>query len=133
MPQPNPSSPQNQNEYGKEEFTITYNLLPGSVPTVVWQGKLRLEAEDELPISELLDRVIDEAYNYNRVILDLRHMSFMNSRGISVLFKFAISLRKKNVSLEVLAVKNSVWQQAHLNNISKLSPDSIITWLDVTD
>ena len=64
----------------------------------------------------------------DRVTLDLRPLSFINSRGISILFKFAINLRNKNVSLNVLAIKSSVWQQAQLNNIPKLSPDSIITW-----
>jgi anti-anti-sigma factor len=128
------SSPtQSQAEYRKPDFCITCDLAPGTAATVVCQGKMRLEDTDEKPITELLNRVIEKAYNTDQVILDLRHLEFMNSQGISVLFKFAINLRQKNIGLNVLAVKSSVWQQTHLDNIPKLAPDSIINWTDAVD
>ena len=57
-----------QYEYKKEEFTIRYDLTPDSVPAVVFRGKMRLESEDEGPISELLARVMDKADKKDRVI-----------------------------------------------------------------
>ncbi|MBN1991764.1 MAG: STAS domain-containing protein [Anaerolineae bacterium] len=122
-----------QDEYSQPEFTITSHLAADAGPTVVFQGKMRLETTDEAPIAQLFGRIVDQASPTRRVILDLRRLSFMNSRGISALFKFAIALRGKQVSLHVLAVESSVWQQAHLNTIPKISPDSIITWLEVED
>jgi len=124
--QSNPAPLPNKDEYSKPEFTITYT--PGSVLTVLFRGGVRLESADVPPISELLARVVTEAIPHHPVVLDLRQLSFMNSQGISVLFKFAINLRHKHVSLNILAVKSSVWQQAHLDNVPKLSPESIITW-----
>ncbi len=131
MAQSNLSSSQNQYEISTPEFTITYT--PDPVPTVLIRGGARLEIKDVPPISELLNRVIDDAIPHHPVTLDLRQLSIMNSQGISVLFKFAINLRQKKVSLDVLAIKSSVWQQVHLDNIPKLSPESVITWSEETD
>jgi hypothetical protein len=129
MSTPNPTP--TQDEYRKEKFAVAYDLTPGAMPTIVFQGEMRLEEADEPSIAALLARVIDEVVYADQVVLDLRQLAFMNSRGISTLFKFAINLRnEKNAGLNVLAIKGSVWHQAHLDNIPKLSPSSTINWLE---
>jgi hypothetical protein len=115
-------------EYKGEQFTITCHLILGQIPKVVFQGAMRMESAEEAPVLELLQRVVDHALGEDYVIIDLHDLGFINSQGISVLYKFAINLRNVNVNVNIFAVKQSVWQQATLNNILKLSPDSTITW-----
>ena len=94
---------------------------------------MRLKDTEEPPLTELLAHVIDNTGRGDTVMIDLRKLAFINSRGISVLYKFAINLRNKNVDVNILAVKQSTWQQATLGNITKLSPDSTITWTETVD
>jgi hypothetical protein len=89
---------------------------------------MRIENAEEEPINQLLARVVTCAPGYDYVELDLHGLDFINSRGISVLYKFAINLRNKGVHVNIFAVKQSAWQQATLSNVLKLSPNSTITW-----
>ena len=115
-------------EYNGNQFNITCHLSLGEIPKVVFQGSMRMASAEEVPVIELLQRVVNRAAGEDYVVVDLHQLDFINSQGISVLYKFAINLRNKNVGVNIYAVKQSTWQQATLNNVLKLSPSSIITW-----
>jgi len=115
-------------EYKGDQFKITSHLSAGDVPKVVFQGAMRMTSSEETPIIELLQHVVDKVAGEDYVVIDLRDLDFINSQGISVLYKFAINLRNKNMKVNIFAVKQSAWQQATLNNVLKLSPNSTITW-----
>lgn len=120
----NPPSTQPIYKYTGDAYKIIYHSTPGSPPSVFFQGKMRLGSEEDDPLTELFTQIVEEATGQEQVVVDLRQLEFINSRGISLLYKFALNLRSQNISLTVLAVKKSTWQQATLNNITKLSP----TW-----
>jgi len=124
------SAIQDTYEYSGDQFKITCHLIPDDVPKVVFQGSMRMKGAEEAPVIELLQHVVDRAVGEDYVVVDLHNLGFINSQGISVLYKFTINLRNKNVNVNVFAVKQSAWQQATLNNILKLSPDSTITWAE---
>lgn len=115
-------------EYKGNQFKITCYLTPMEMPKVVFQGAMRMEGAEEALVIELLQHVVDKTKGEDCVEIDLHKLDFINSQGISVLYKFAINLRNKNVNVNIFAVKQSTWQQVTLNNILKLSPDSTITW-----
>jgi hypothetical protein len=124
------SAIQDTYEYNGNQFKITCHLTPDDVPKVVFQGSMRLKGDEETPVIKLLQHVVDKAAGEDYVVVDLHDLGFINSQGISVLYKFAIKLRNKNVNVNIFAVKQSAWQQATLNNVLKLSPDSTITWTE---
>ena len=115
-------------EYNGDQFKITCHLPLGDEPKVVFQGAMRMKSVEEVPVLELLQHVVNRATGEDYVVIDLHNLDFINSQGISVLYKFAINLRNKNVKVNIFAVKQSAWQQATLNNVLKLSSDSTITW-----
>jgi hypothetical protein len=115
-------------EYNGNQFKVTCYLIPMETPKVVFEGAMRMENAEEAPVIELLQHVVDKALGEDYVVVDLQNLDFINSQGISVLYKFAINLRNKNVNVNIFAVRQSTWQQATLNNVLKLSPDSTITW-----
>ena len=120
-------------EYAGSQYTVTCHLTPGDMPKVIFKGSMRLESEEEAPVNQILAHVVNKAGGEDQVILDLHDLTFINSRGISVLYKFAINLRNKNVNVNIFAVKQSTWQQATLNNVLKLSPNSTITWSEAAN
>jgi hypothetical protein len=120
-------------EYAGNQYAVTCYLTPGDIPKVIFTGSMRLETAEEAPINEILARVVDEDSGEDQVIVDLHSLTFINSRGISMLYKLAINLRNKNVDMNIFAVKQSAWQQATLNNILKLSPNSTITWSEAAN
>ena len=122
------SAVQDTYEYNGNQFKITCHLPLGEVPKIVFQGSMRMESAEEMPVIELLQRVVNGAIGEDYVVVDLHQLDFINSQGISVLYKFAINLRNKNVGVNIYAVKQSTWQQATLNNVLKLSPNSSVTW-----
>ena len=124
------SAIQDTYEYNGDQFKITCYLTPDNVPKVVFQGSMRMKGAEETPVIKLLKHVVDRAAGEEYVVIDLHNLAFINSQGISVLYKFAINLRNKNVNVNIFAIKQSTWQQVTLNNILKLSPDSTITWTE---
>jgi hypothetical protein len=115
-------------EYNGEQFKITCYLIPDEVPKVEFRGAMRMQSAEEPPVIALFQQVVDRVVGEDYVEIDLHNLDFINSQGISVLYKFAINLRNNNVNVNIFAVKQTTWQQATLNNILKLSPDSTITW-----
>ena len=127
------SAVQDTSEYKGDQFKITCHLPLGDVPKVVFQGAMRMESVEEASILELLQHVVNRAAGEDYVVIDLHNLGFINSQGISVLYKFAINLRNTDVNVNIFAVKQSTWQQATLNNVLKLSPNSTITWSEKED
>jgi hypothetical protein len=124
------SAVQDTCEYNGDQFKITCHLTPLDVPKVVFQGAMRMASAEETPVMEMLQQVVDKTTGDDCVEIDLHDLNFINSQGISVLYKLAINLRNKNINVNIIAVKQSTWQQATLNNVLKLSPGSTINWLE---
>jgi len=88
---------------------------------VSFDGILRLGGPQEYhPIEDLLDKVL--LTNPTTITLDLRALSFLNSSGINVLYKFAIAMRKKgDLHLVVRGSKNIPWQGKSVPNLKKFN------------
>jgi hypothetical protein len=98
--------------------------------TVFFEGILRLSgAQEYQPIEDLLDKVL--ASDPRVVTLDLRALSFLNSSGINVLYKFAIATRKRgDLQLVVRGSKGVPWQGKSLPNLKKFNNNFELTLLD---
>jgi hypothetical protein len=90
--------------------------------TVNFNGSLRLNGMDEYAaILKLLNDVIES--NPPRVTLNLMHLEFLNSSGITMLSKFVIGMRSnKNVHMMILGANSIPWQSKLLKNLQKLMP-----------
>ncbi len=89
--------------------------------TVWFEGTLRLSTGEFAPISGLLTTVIEAAPA--ALTLDMRGLRFLNSSGINMLYKFAISLRKRgDIQLVVRAAKDIGWQTKSLPNLKRFLP-----------
>ena len=89
---------------------------------VKFSGELSLGGAAEYnPIKELLEVVADN--EPDKMTIDLKELSFLNSSGISMLSKFVISLRKKKrVQLIILGSEQISWQKKSLKNLQKFLP-----------
>jgi len=88
---------------------------------VSFEGILRLGGPQEYqPIEDLLEKVL--LTEPKVITLDLRALSFLNSSGINVLYKFAIAMRKKGeLQLVIRGSKNAPWQGKSLPNLKKFN------------
>lgn len=86
---------------------------------VSFEGILRLGGPQEYqPIEDLLEKVL--LTEPKVITLDVRALSFLNSSGIHVLYKFAIAMRKKGeLRLSVRGSKNVPWHGKSLPNLKK--------------
>lgn len=98
--------------------------------TVHFEGILRLGgAEEYQPIEKLLERVLET--NPTRIMLDLRGLSFLNSSGINVLYKFSIATRKQaDTQLVVRGSKSMPWQGKSLPNLKRFNPNFELKFVD---
>jgi len=101
-----------------------------SETTVHFEGILRLGgAEEYQPIEKLLERVLES--NPTRIMLDLRGLSFLNSSGINVLYKFSIATRKQaDTQLVVRGSKSMPWQGKSLPNLKRFNPNFELKFVD---
>ncbi len=101
-----------------ENYRVWYD--PSEVK-VHFEGILRLSgAQEYQPIEDLLHKVL--ATDPKTVTLDVRALSFLNSSGINVLYKFAIAARKKgDLQLVVHGSKAVPWQGKSLPNLKKFN------------
>lgn len=106
-----------------EDYRVVYDEL---TVTFTFYGALRLRGADEYkPIVNLLDRITVSPPD--QVTLDVRHLQFLNSSGINVLFRFAIKLRNfANCELLVLGSAQVPWQNKSLRNITRLMPKATL-------
>ena len=102
-----------------ENYSVVYDDIAQSI---TFQGSLRLNGTAEYaPISELLQKVL--AQEPRRIWLDLQHLQFLNSSGISLLSKFVIEVRKhQNIQLLITGSQTIPWQSKSLKNLQRLMP-----------
>ncbi len=101
-----------------KDYSVCYDTTTW---TVDWQGSLRLSGSDEYaPIVKLLEKVTDS--QPPSITLNLRHLEFLNSSGISMLSRFVINVRKKNISVVVQGSQKIPWQGKSLKNLQRLMP-----------
>jgi hypothetical protein len=61
------------------------------------------------------------------IILNLQHLEFLNSSGISMLSKFVIEMRKRqNIQIKILGSTLMPWQGKSLKNLQRLMPSLIL-------
>ena len=94
-----------------------------SEATVSFEGIMRLGGPEEYqPIEKLLERVLESSPG--KINLDMRRLTFLNSSGINVLYKFAIATRKQSdVQLVVRASKSQSWQGRSLPSLKRFNPN----------
>jgi len=89
--------------------------------TVFFEGSLRLTTAEYEPISKLLTEVIQT--HPPALTLHMLELTFLNSSGINMLYKFAISLRKSGLEqVSVTGSASSPWQSKSLSNLKKFLP-----------
>ena len=109
-------------EIKDQDFRVWYE--PDDL-TVYFEGKMRLAPGGYRPIEELLNKVVDQ--EPARIRLHLYDLQFLNSSGLSMLFKFVVQVRKKgSIRLAVRASKTVLWHSKTLSNIERFFPDAEI-------
>lgn len=103
-----------------ENYKVCYETSSASIN---FHGNLRLNGMEEYaPILKLLNDVVDS--NPARITLNLMHLDFLNSSGITMLSKFVIGMRSnKNVYMMILGANAIPWQSKLLKNLQKLMPN----------
>lgn len=106
-------------EIKTENYQVIYDEISHNV---VFDGSLRLNGSKEYAsIFELLNKVAQQ--EPEKIVLDLKELSFLNSSGISILSKFVINVRKrKNIQMVVIGTKKNPWQGKSLKNLQRLMP-----------
>jgi len=106
-------------EIKTENYNIVYDEASSNV---IFDGSLRLNGSVEYAsISELLDFVAQQ--EPEKIVLDLKELTFLNSSGISILSKFVIKVRKrKTIQMVVIGAKKNPWQGKSLKNLQRLMP-----------
>ncbi len=106
-------------EIKTEDYHIIYDEISHKV---VFDGSLRLNGGEEYTsIFKLLDSIAQQ--EPEKIVLDLKDLSFLNSSGISILSKFVIKVRKsKNIQMVVIGAKKNPWQGKSLKNLQRLMP-----------
>lgn len=101
-----------------ENYQVSYDATSA---TVNFHGTLRLNGtEDYSAILNLLEEVVDS--DPPRITLNLRHLDFLNSSGITMLSKFIIGMRKKAIHMMILGSNTVPWQGKSLKNLQRLMP-----------
>jgi hypothetical protein len=103
-----------------ENYKVCYETTSA---TINFNGSLRLNGMDEYaPILKLLNEAVDS--NPPRLTLNLMHLEFLNSSGITMLSKFVIGMRSnKNIHMMILGASAIPWQSKLLKNLQKLMPN----------
>jgi anti-anti-sigma factor len=106
-------------EIKTENYNVKYDQISHNI---IFDGSLRLNGTEEYAsILELLDSVAEQ--EPEKIVLDLKELSFLNSSGIGILSKFVINVRKrKNIQMVVIGAKKNPWQGKSLKNLQRLMP-----------
>ncbi len=107
-----------------ENYKITH-YLDDNLITI--DGTLRLRGLDEYSdISNLLNTCLDKS---DSITVDLSKLEFLNSSGIAMLSRFAITARKKeNITLIIKGSNDIPWQSKSLKNLQRLMPKIVLTF-----
>ena len=104
-----------------------YNVWCEANTTIVnFTGSLRLSGMEEYAsILKLMNSLADS--NPASIILNIQHLEFLNSSGISMLSKFVIDMRKRqNIQISILGSILIPWQGKSLKNLQRLMPSLIL-------
>ncbi|MDY7014362.1 MAG: hypothetical protein SVX43_12325 [Cyanobacteriota bacterium] len=114
-------------EVKTDDYRVWYE---SETSTVNFQGLLRESGIAEYkPIEQLLEDAI--AHSPPVLTLNLKHLEFLNSSGMSILSRFVISVRKKKtIQLIVRGSSDVPWQKKSLGNWQRLMPSLT---LDLTE
>lgn len=108
-----------------DNYKIWYD---NSSATVNFKGVLRLNGVEEYEeILKLLNDVM--VAEPPRITLNLMHLDFLNSSGITMLSKFVIEMRKKTIHLMILGSNSLPWQGKSLKNLQRLMPNLNLTFV----
>ncbi|PTY03964.1 hypothetical protein DB346_02665 [Verrucomicrobia bacterium LW23] len=94
--------------------------------TVHLEGTFRLsDSQSYAPIHDLLERGL-EAHR-EALVVDLRQLQFLNSSGLNVLTRFAISARKSGATgMTVLGSTAVSWHSRSLPTLQRLFPALVL-------
>lgn len=99
-------------------FRVWYE---GASATVHFEGSLRLGTSEYEPMTDMLQKVLDT--KPKALVLRMTELTFLNSSGINMLYKFAIAVRKQGgVAVTVRASNSIPWQSKSLANLKKFLP-----------
>lgn len=106
-----------------ENYTVWFDNTQESIN---FTGSLRLGGMEEYaPILKLLNSVAENSHN--NLVLNLQHLEFLNSSGISMLSKFVIEMRKRKVEKVKIIGSNLIpWQGKSLKNLQRLMPSLVL-------
>lgn len=92
---------------------------------VAIQGTLRLGGMEEYqPIFSLLQQAVEDVSG--TLTIDMRELQLLNSSGITMLSKFVIGCRSREIVLTLQASKNIPWQAKSLKNLQRLLPSIVL-------
>ncbi|MCA9715340.1 MAG: hypothetical protein H6713_11955 [Myxococcales bacterium] len=93
--------------------------------TIHFSGSMRLPMKDYEPVSKLLAAAHERSPN--ALVMDFQDLTFLNSSGINMVFRFVITLRRRGgVDLEVRGKESIQWQTKSLTSVRKFLPDARI-------
>ncbi|MEM9272455.1 MAG: STAS domain-containing protein [Cyanobacteria bacterium P01_F01_bin.143] len=106
-------------EIKDQDYTVKYDSDSNIVDFI---GLLSLQGPKEYaPITGLLNKIVES--QPEKMTLNLKELSFLNSSGISMLSKFVLGLRKKKaIQLVILGSNEMPWQSKSLKNLQKFLP-----------
>lgn len=106
------------------KYTVTYD---SATETVTCSGTLDMRGKDGYKeIWELFDYAAGSVSGHGTVTLDIRHLEFLNSSGITAIGGFVIKLRNKgNISLLILCSNQHSWQAKSMTGLEKLMPSGL--------
>lgn len=112
-------------EVKTDDYKIWYEP---ATATVYFQGLLRESGIAEYkPIEQLLEEAI--ANEPATITMNLQGLEFLNSSGLSVLYRFVIGVsKKKTIQLVVKGSKGIPWQGKILGNWQRLMPALTPEW-----
>lgn len=107
-------------EISGENYKVWYDTNSASIN---FHGSLRLNGMEEYSsILKMMTDAIDS--NPPRLTLNLMHLDFLNSSGITMLSKFVIGMRtNQGVHMMILGSNAIPWQSKLLKNLQRLMPN----------
>ncbi len=103
-----------------DNYKVWYDTNSASIN---FHGSLRLNGMEEY--SSIL-KILSDAISGNpsRLTLNLVHLDFLNSSGITMLSKFVIGMRSNSaIHLMILGSNAIPWQSKLLKNLQRLMPN----------
>ncbi|NJM22648.1 MAG: hypothetical protein HC907_30040 [Richelia sp. SM1_7_0] len=103
-----------------DNYKVWYETNSASIN---FHGSLRLNGMEEYSsILKILNDAVDS--NPPRLTLNLMHLDFLNSSGITMLSKFVIGMRSNSgIHLMILGSNAIPWQSKLLKNLQRLMPN----------